>query len=175
MRSRSSLVTPSRKPVSVSCLRTHSSNVWAEQPIFGAMDSIVDYSEGYSLRCSCTRRTARALTSGEYLFDLFMAPSSQILEPPQNPRRFSRLLYYSRTETSVRLKKTLSNNLKRLTYAILIRKMRVSEVIYIHNKQRTKMCIFKIYTSRVIFSALIRHLFYVRLNTFQRDKNQENI
>ncbi|WP_218142406.1 hypothetical protein, partial [Nitrosomonas eutropha] len=42
-----------------------------------------------SLRCSCTRRTARALTSGEYLFDLFMAPSSQIVEPPQNPGRFS--------------------------------------------------------------------------------------
>ncbi|PXV72320.1 AAA family ATPase, partial [Nitrosomonas eutropha] len=32
---------------------------------------------------------ARALTSGEYLFDLFMAPSSQIVEPPQNPGRFT--------------------------------------------------------------------------------------
>ena len=36
-----------------------------------------------------TMRTARSRTSGENLFDLFMAPSSQELEPPQNPGRFS--------------------------------------------------------------------------------------
>jgi hypothetical protein len=35
-------------------------------------------------------RTARSRTSGENLFDLFMAPSSQRLEPPQNPGRFTR-------------------------------------------------------------------------------------
>ena len=35
---------------------------------------------------------ARSRTSGENLFDLFMAPSSQELEPPQNPGRFSALL-----------------------------------------------------------------------------------
>jgi hypothetical protein len=34
-------------------------------------------------------RTARSLTSGENLFDfLFMAQSSQSVEPPQNPGRF---------------------------------------------------------------------------------------
>ena len=33
-------------------------------------------------------RTARSRTSGENLFDFFMAPSSQELEPPQNPGRF---------------------------------------------------------------------------------------
>jgi hypothetical protein len=33
-------------------------------------------------------RTARSRTSGENLFDLFIAPSSQELEPPQNPGRF---------------------------------------------------------------------------------------
>ncbi len=51
---------------------------------FGAIDSIVAHSKEYSLRCSCTRRTARSLTSGEYLFVLFMTPFSQDLEPPQN-------------------------------------------------------------------------------------------
>ena len=33
-------------------------------------------------------RTARSRTSGENLFDLVMAPSSQTLEPPQIPGRF---------------------------------------------------------------------------------------
>ena len=33
-------------------------------------------------------RTARSRTSGENLFDLVIAPSSQVLEPPQNPGRF---------------------------------------------------------------------------------------
>jgi hypothetical protein len=36
-------------------------------------------------------RTARSRISGEKRFDfLFMAPSSQSLEPPQNPGRFSK-------------------------------------------------------------------------------------
>ena len=34
-------------------------------------------------------RTARSRTSGENLFDLFIAPFSQMLEPPRNPGRFS--------------------------------------------------------------------------------------
>ena len=90
MRSRSSLVTPSRRPLSISSLRTHSCSAWGTQPILGAMDSMAAHSEGYSPRCSCTIRTARSHTSGENLFDfLFMAPSSQRLEPPQNPGRFN--------------------------------------------------------------------------------------
>ncbi|WP_233253948.1 hypothetical protein, partial [Limnohabitans sp. MMS-10A-192] len=40
-------------------------------------------------RCSSTIRTARSRTSGEKRFDfLLMAPSSQSVEPPQNPGRF---------------------------------------------------------------------------------------
>ena len=34
-------------------------------------------------------RTARSRTSGENFGDLFMAPSSQELEPPQFPGRFT--------------------------------------------------------------------------------------
>src|SRR3990167_3024010 len=89
MRSRSSLVTPSRSPVSTSCLRTHSCRVWGTQPILAAMDSMAAHREGYSPRCSCTIRTARSRTSGEKRFDfLLMTPSSQRLEPPQFPGRF---------------------------------------------------------------------------------------
>jgi len=33
-------------------------------------------------------RKARSRTSGKYLFDFFMTPSSQELKPPQNPGRF---------------------------------------------------------------------------------------
>jgi hypothetical protein len=33
-------------------------------------------------------RTARSITSGEYLVAFFMAPSSQRLEPPGKPVRF---------------------------------------------------------------------------------------
>ena len=58
-------------------------------PIFGAMDSMVAHSDGYSPRASCTIRTARSRTSGENLLFLFMAPFSQELEPPQNPGRFT--------------------------------------------------------------------------------------
>jgi len=55
----------------------------------GAIDSIAAQRDGYSPRCSCTMRTARARISGEKLFDfMFMDPSSQSLEPPQDPGRF---------------------------------------------------------------------------------------
>src|SRR5690606_20664262 len=89
MRSRSLLVMPSRMPLSISLRLTQSSNVAGTQPIFGAMDSTAAHSEGYSPRCSCTKRTARSRTSGENLFCLLIvAPFSQRLEPPQNPGRF---------------------------------------------------------------------------------------
>jgi hypothetical protein len=39
---------------------------------------------GYSPRCSCTIRTARSRTSGENLFNLLMAQSSQSVEPLRN-------------------------------------------------------------------------------------------
>ena len=34
-------------------------------------------------------RTARSRISGEYLLDLFITPSSQEMEPPTNPGRFT--------------------------------------------------------------------------------------
>lgn len=57
------------------------------QPILGAIDSTAAQRDGYSPRCSCTILTARSRTSGENLFDLFMAQSSQSVEPPQKPGR----------------------------------------------------------------------------------------
>ena len=44
-------------------------------------------------------RTARSRTSGENLFDFVMAPSSQTLEPPQFPGRFSHCLEFNRFGT----------------------------------------------------------------------------
>ena len=85
----SAVETPARAPLSASDCLTQSSKVCGTQPIFGAIDSIAAHSDGYSPRCSYTIRTARSRTSGENFFDLFMAPSSQELEPPQRPGRFS--------------------------------------------------------------------------------------
>jgi hypothetical protein len=39
-------------------------------------------------------RTARSRTSGENLFDFFMALSSQRKEPPQIPGRFNLLFHW---------------------------------------------------------------------------------
>jgi hypothetical protein len=89
MRSRSSLVVPSRMPVSISCLRTHSCRVWGTHPILGAINSMAAHRDGYSPRCSCTMRTARSRTSGEHLFAFVIAQSSQRNEPLQNPGRFN--------------------------------------------------------------------------------------
>ncbi len=55
---------------------------------WGQSTQIAAHMEEYSPRCSSTMRTARSRTSGENLFDFFMAPFSQMLEPPQNPGRF---------------------------------------------------------------------------------------
>jgi hypothetical protein len=79
------VVTPSRTPASTSARLTHSFSVYGTQPILGAMDSMAAHSDGYYLRCSCTILTARTRTSGENLFDLLMAQSSQSGEPPRNP------------------------------------------------------------------------------------------
>jgi hypothetical protein len=68
---------------------THSFSVCGTQPIFGAIDSIAAHSDGYSPRCSCTILTARSRTSGENLFDFFMAQSSQGVEHPEKPGRFT--------------------------------------------------------------------------------------
>lgn len=84
----------SRYPVSRSCCRTQVCSVWAEQPIFAAIDWIAAHCDGSSLRCSNTIRTERSRTSGEYFVVFFMAPSSQELEPPRKSGRF-RLYYFT--------------------------------------------------------------------------------
>lgn len=55
------------------------------------MDWTATRSDGCSLRCSSSSRTARSRTSGENLFALFlqMAPFSQEWEPLQSPGRFT--------------------------------------------------------------------------------------
>src|SRR5690606_22690892 len=58
-------------------------------PILEAIDVIAAHSVGQSARWSNTIRTARSRTSGEYLFDLDMTPSSQRKEPPVIPDRFN--------------------------------------------------------------------------------------
>ena len=63
-------------------------NAWREREPQLVPDLQGAHSDGYSPWWSCTIRTTRSRTSGENLFDLFMAPSSQELEPPQNPGRF---------------------------------------------------------------------------------------
>ncbi len=52
------------------------------------MDTIAAHSEACCSLTSATKRTARSMTSGEYFSVFFMAPFSQVREPPQNPGRF---------------------------------------------------------------------------------------
>lgn len=75
-----------------SVLRTQVRSVCAVQPIFPAIDSIAAQREGYSCLCSLSIRTARSRTSDEYLTDFPIAPSSQVMEPPGFPGRFSCLI-----------------------------------------------------------------------------------
>src|SRR5690606_28928841 len=88
MCSRSALVTPARSPVSVSAWRTQRCSVSAVQPILAAIEQIAAHCELCSPWCSRTIRTARSRTSGEYFADVFIAPSSQELEPPGKSGRF---------------------------------------------------------------------------------------
>ena len=90
--SRSALVVPVLAPVSTSSCLTHSFSVCGTQPIFGAMNSMADHSEGNSPGCSCTMRTEGSRNSGKNLFDFFMAQSSQRYKLPENPRRRTGIL-----------------------------------------------------------------------------------
>lgn len=63
--SRSALVTPARTPASISLRLTQASSVVGVHPIFGAIDVTAAHKDAYSLRCSCTMRTARWRTSAE--------------------------------------------------------------------------------------------------------------
>lgn len=88
----SPVVMPSRAPASTSARLTHSFRVCGTQPILRAMDSMVAHSDGYSPRCSRTILPGRSRTSGENLFDLLVAQSSQSVEHLRKPGRFSSLL-----------------------------------------------------------------------------------
>lgn len=57
---RSALITPS---LSLSFRLTQTGNVWLPQPIVGAMYPTAAHSDGHSVPCSRTRRTARSRTS----------------------------------------------------------------------------------------------------------------
>jgi hypothetical protein len=88
-----SVDTPGRAPLSRSALATHNRSVSAVQPIFAAIEEIAAHREACSPWWSRTIRTARARTSAENLFVVAfaIAPSSQELEPPANPARFTDL------------------------------------------------------------------------------------
>jgi hypothetical protein len=89
MRCASAVLTPSRSPWSISCRRPQSYRLWSTNPIFPAMDCVAAHNDGWSPRLSRTIRTARSWTSGENFGVLLKAPSSQELEPPKNPGRFT--------------------------------------------------------------------------------------
>ena len=88
-RSRSSVASPGRAPLSTSARRTHVRNVSAVIPNFEAIDVIVAHCDGCSRSCSNTMRTARSRISAGYLPRRVVAPSSQRLEPPTFPGRFT--------------------------------------------------------------------------------------
>jgi hypothetical protein len=88
-RSRSSVVVPGRRPWPRSNCRSHRRNVPRVQPIFPATEVIAAPCDPCAPSWSRTSRTARSWTSGEYLFDVLMTPSSQSLESPEIPGRFS--------------------------------------------------------------------------------------
>jgi len=100
-RSLSTVVVPSRQPVSRSRWRTHRRNISEDQPILAAMDVMAAHCDSYLLQASWTMRTARSITSEEYRTDFFMAaPVSQLLEPPSNPGRFTNAIESEVTATS---------------------------------------------------------------------------
>src|ERR671910_3351782 len=85
---RSSLVSPGRRPSSVSARRTHLRRVSAETPNLCAMEVIAAHWEACSSWCSNTSLTARSRSSGGYLPGRVMAPTSHESEPPKIPGRF---------------------------------------------------------------------------------------
>jgi hypothetical protein len=91
IRARSSVVSPGRRPSSISARRTHTRSVSRCTSSFSAIDTIALHCDGYSPWCSNTIRTARSRSSSGYLPPFptpDIAPSSQGLEPPRIPGRF---------------------------------------------------------------------------------------
>ena len=88
-RAPSAVVSPGRWPVSRSCWRTQRRSVPGVQQILAAIDTMGAYCDPYALAASPTIRTARSITSGEYLGCFFMTIFSQTMEPLQKPGRFN--------------------------------------------------------------------------------------
>lgn len=89
------LVSPARRPASRSACLTQEDNVCAVQPILTEIETIAARCDWCSPRCSPTIRTARSRTFGENIRcvdSFYMAPISQVLEPPANPGRFKATL-----------------------------------------------------------------------------------
>src|SRR5690606_40347718 len=73
-----------------SACRTQRRNDSGVQPTLPAIEAIAAHCDPCSPWCSSTIRTARSRSSGEYRVGVFfMAPSSQRLEPPEKPGRFT--------------------------------------------------------------------------------------
>ncbi|KID12324.1 hypothetical protein P279_29050 [Rhodobacteraceae bacterium PD-2] len=92
---------PARLPLSTSAFLTQSFGVFAEQPIFAAIDLIACQRDPCCLSLSRTIRTARSRTSGENLFVvlLMMLHPTQEWEPPANPGRFTAYNFARRLKT----------------------------------------------------------------------------
>lgn len=60
---------PSRMPESISWRLTHVSSVCGTQPSSEAIDSTANHNDGYSPRCSCTKRTARSRMAAPRVVD----------------------------------------------------------------------------------------------------------
>jgi hypothetical protein len=79
----------------------------------GDQHSVLVVAERVLPTCSCTILTARSRTSGENLFDFFIASSSQELKPPQNPGRFNyrpKLLFGWRLATRMGVLRSVDGN-----------------------------------------------------------------
>src|SRR5690606_10191697 len=91
IRSRSSVVTPSRRPWSTSARRTHTRRVSRLMSSFSAIEQIAFHCDGYSCWCSKTFRTARSRSSAGFLCPLGsagIAPASEEKEQSAGPGRF---------------------------------------------------------------------------------------
>ena len=109
-----------RRPWSVSAARTHLRNVSAVIPSLLEIELIAAHWDSYSRSCSKTKRTARSRTSAGCLVALLMAPSSQGLEPPRKPGRFtSSIARPSRVVFGERGGSSPGSNLRRRTHSVL--------------------------------------------------------
>jgi hypothetical protein len=85
------VLSPFRRPSSMSAYLTQRRNGSVVQPIFSATEQVAAQRDECSCNACSNSRTARSLTSGEYRF-VFMTPVSQLLESPGNPGRFSSVM-----------------------------------------------------------------------------------